>query len=83
MNGEKRLKLPSHNYGPYCLRILKEFCEYHKIDKSLSFPNAEDTIVNALSKIFDIILHSIPKEEQEKILKDLDQYVMSIPAVLR
>jgi hypothetical protein len=84
MNDSKRcLKLPENHYGPFCLKILSEFKKYHKIDESLPVPNNGKVLHHALSQIFDIMIHSMGPENRERILDDLDQYLMSLPAHFR
>jgi len=78
-----KLKLPQMDYGPFCLRILKEFVDYYDLPKNLEFPQSGISTHEALSRIFDIILHSLPKEKQKEILEALDKYKMEIPAALR
>lgn len=77
------LKLPSSCYGPFCMRILKEFIAHNKLPESLPVPNTGDKTHDALSKIFDIILHSMGKEKRDQILSSLDEYNMSVPAAFR
>lgn len=81
-SSKKQLNLPKHEYGPYCNRILTEVIKHFKLE-NMTLPNAGDMTHVALSKIFDIILHSMGEDKREEILKDLDEYIMSIPAVLR
>ena len=76
------LKLPSHDYGPFCMRILKEFMAHNKMP-DLPVPNVGDKTPDALSKIFEIILHSMGNEKRDQILSSLDEYKMSVPASLR
>jgi len=81
-SSKRQLNLPRHEYGPYCNKILSEAINHFKLN-NLPLPSAGDMTHVALSKIFDIILHTMGEEKREEILKDLDEYIMSIPAVLR
>jgi hypothetical protein len=72
---KKRLfNLPSTNYGPICLKILHDFIEHHKIIADLPMPTSGLKTHEALSRIFDIIIHSMGNEKQEEYLKNLDEY---------
>ncbi len=79
----RKLVLPKSHYGPFCNRILKEFIDKHKLDDTLPLPGEGDTNSGALSKIFDLIIHSLGEEKRQQILKECDEYVMGIPAQLR
>jgi hypothetical protein len=74
------LSLPSHNYGPFCLKILSDFVEYHNLPKGMLMPVPGLTNVEALSRIFDLILHSMGEEKRLEILKLLDEYVLGLPS---
>jgi len=83
MTKERRaLKLPSVNYGPFCLKILNEFIAHNKLP-DLPLPNPGDKTTDALSKIFDVILSSMGEEKRDEIMKNLDEYAMGIPACFR
>lgn len=75
---KKPLALPERYYGAFCNRILLAFIDFHKLDPNLSIPNHQDSPHTALSKVFDIILHSLGDKNRERILKELDEYLMSI-----
>ena len=77
------LKLPSGNYGPYCLKILHDFIEHHKLQSDLPLPIPGLPTHEALSRIFDIMLHSMGEEKRAECLKNLDDYNMGIPAHFR
>ena len=85
MNGKtaKSLKLPKHNYGPFCLKILSEFIAHHNIQKGLPIPCPGLSLEDSLSRIFDIMLHSMGEQKRLEILEDLEKYNMSLPACLR
>lgn len=76
------LKLPSHDYGPFCMRILHEFMEHHKIPE-MPLPHSGISTHEALSRIFDIMLCSMGEEKRSEILKNLNEYNMGIPAHFR
>ena len=77
------LKLPSGNYGPFCMKIIQEFIVHHNLPTNLPVPVAGVHNHVALSRIFDIMLHSMGQEKREAVLRDLDEYNMSVPACLR
>ena len=84
MSDKKRpLLLPSINYGPICLKILKEFVEHHDLPKDLPVPEMYIPMHKSLSRIFDIIIHSMGDEKRQKILDDLDKYKMDMPSHFR
>lgn len=70
----KTLKLPIHSYGPFCMRILKEFMEFHNIPKDIDLPESHSSMVTVLSCIFDIMLHSMGDDKRNEVLKDLEDY---------
>lgn len=80
---EKRLRLPKSLYGPFCCRILNEFKNHFGLDQNLALPAPEDPTHVALSKIFDIMIQSMGKEKREIILRELDEYLMGVPASFR
>lgn len=80
---DRKLVLPKSHYGPFCNKVLKDFIEKHKLDDTLPLPGEGDNAVSALSKIFDLIVHSLGERKRQEILKELDEYVMGIPAQLR
>src|SRR5271154_4995315 len=73
------LKLPRSNYGPYCLKILHDFIEHHKLKEDLPLPIPGLSNHEALSRIFDIMLHSLGEEKRTEYLKNLDEYNIGIP----
>ena len=79
----RQLNLPSMNYGPFCLKILHEFIIHHGLSKDLPLPNAGSSMNVSLSRIFDVMLHSMGREKRDAILADLDQYNLSVPAFFR
>ena len=83
IESEKKLKLPKKEFGPFCLRILKEFIVHHKLANDLELPDKAQFVHIGMSKIFDIMLHSMGEEKRNEILMDLDKYKMSIPAHFR
>ena len=80
---QRSLKLPSGNYGPYCLKILHDFIEHHKLQEDLPLPSPGISTHDALSRIFDIMLHSMGEEKRAECLKNLDEYNMGLPAHFR
>ncbi len=59
------------------MKILKEFIDHNNLP-SLPVPNKGDAAHIALSKIFDIILHSMGKEKRDQIISELNEYNASI-----
>lgn len=70
----RSVQLPSNNYGPFCLKILSEFIIHHGLSKDLPLPVPGLRTDQALSRIFDIITHSLGSEKREALLKELDEY---------
>jgi hypothetical protein len=83
LESEKTLKLPFKEFGPFCLKILQEFIEHHKLPKDLQLPEKAEKLHIGMSKIFDVMLHSMGPEKRNEILIDLDKYKMSLPAHFR
>lgn len=79
----KKLKLPTKYYGPFCIKILKEFINHNKLSIDLEMPNKDEVNHQALSKIFDIILHSMGPEKHDEYITELNRYKMDIPAHFR
>jgi len=77
------LKLPSKDYGPFCNKILTDFIEHHNLPKDLAMPSVGLSTGEALSRIFDIILHSMGEQKRNEALEKLKEYNMSIPACFR
>lgn len=78
----KTLRLPRISYGPICLKILDDFIKHHNLP-DLPKPQPNNTVDDALSKIFDIILHSLGDEKRDAILKEVEEYCQSIPPSAR
>ncbi len=78
-----KVTLPKSCYGSLCLKILSDFIEYHELDKSLELPNSKDLPHVMLSKILDIMLQTMDEEKRQEILKDTQEYNMSLPAYIR
>ncbi len=75
--------LPKSCYGPICLKILDEFIEHHHLPKDVARPNTADLVHCALSKIFNIMALSMGPEKRQEVLKDLQEYSMTLPAYIR
>lgn len=67
------LKLPQKGYGPICLKILNDFIEHNKLDPKLERPVTGLQTHEALSRIFDIILHSMGDEIRQNVLLELSE----------
>lgn len=73
------LKLPSHGYGAFCLKILSDFVDHHNLPKGMLMPVPGLTNHEALSRIFDLILHSMGEEKRLQVLSELDEYIACLP----
>lgn len=73
------LNLPSHGYGPFCIKVLSDFVIHYDLPKGMLMPTPGLTNHEALSRIFDIILHSMGEEKRLQILSELDEYISSLP----
>lgn len=67
------LKLPEKGYGPICLKILNDFIEHYNLDPKLERPITGLQTHEALSRIFDIILHSMGDEKRQNVLRELSE----------
>jgi hypothetical protein len=76
------LKLPRMAYGTICLKILKEFMEYHKIG-DMPCPEGKEPVHEAMEKIFNIMLGSIEETKREAIIKDAIAYYHDLPPNVR
>jgi len=76
---KRKLTLPK-KYGPMCLKILHEFITHHKLSKNLPLPESSSSTEEALSRIFDVMLHSMGEEKRNEVLDDVSNYSMSLPA---
>src|SRR5665213_1835713 len=72
------LHLPKKAYGPFCLKILCDFIEHHNLAKDLLMPEPNLVIEESLSRIFDVMLHSMGEEKRLDSLKELDKYIASL-----
>lgn len=77
-NLKKNLRLPSKDYGPICMKILKSFIKHHKLLEDLPVPEKGHSAEQALAKIFDIMLYSMGDEKRETLLKESEEYFNSI-----
>jgi hypothetical protein len=69
----KSLKLPSGNYGPFCLKILNDFMEFHEL-ADLPLPEPGLSNHEALSRIFDIMAYSMGQKRREALMVELEEY---------
>lgn len=83
MSKKKTLILPKLHYGPFFLKILKEFIEFHKLPSNLYLPDNFTPSDVVLSRILDIMVHTFGNERREEILKELDEFNMTLPAFFR
>ena len=79
-NSKRPLNLPTVQYGPFCMKILHEFITHHKLPTELLYalPDKGQPVVLALSRIFDVMLHSMGSDKRESILNELDAYNLSV-----
>lgn len=75
----KLFTLPERGYGPFCLKILFDFVEFHNLPKGMLMPVPGLTNVQALSRIFDIILHSMGEEKRLQAISELEEYIKGLP----
>lgn len=80
---QNKLILPKTCYGSLCLKILTDFIEYHDLDKSLELPKHDDLSHIMLEKIFNIMIQTMDEETREDILKQAQEYNMSLPSCIR
>lgn len=62
---------------------MHDFINHHNLDKSLPLPEGNLKIHLALSRILDVMVHSMGEEIRNAVLKELDEYKMSVPAAFR
>ena len=80
---KSELKLPSKDYGPFCMKVLTDFIEHHNLPKDLPLPCPGLTTTEALSRIFNVILYSMGDEKRLDALEKLKEYNMGIPSCFR
>lgn len=73
------LHLPKKSYGPFCLKIMSDFIEHHNLSKDLLMPMPGLVLEESLSRIFDVMLHSMGEDKRLQALKELDEYIASLP----
>ncbi len=76
----KKFELPEYGYGAFCNKILLDFILHHKLG-ALDMPlpdKSSNTGALLLSRIFDIMLHSMGEENRERIIKELESYKLSM-----
>lgn len=69
----RSLVLPK-KYGPFCMKILHDFIDHHKLCKDLPKPEPGLLIHLSMSRIFDVMLHSMGEEKRNNILKEVEDY---------
>lgn len=74
---EIKLLLPERGYGPICNRLLKEFISHHKLPRC-SIPEGKCSVHEGISRIVDIMLHSMGKEKRLKLIKETEEYKKSL-----
>ena len=79
----KELMLPTRNYGPICMKILKEFIAHHHLPEDLPLPSPGIKSDQMLARIFDVMLHTLGKEKRDAFLKDAEDYYYSLPPSVR
>lgn len=80
---KKPLYLPSKNYEPFFMKVMHDFIEYHKLPKDLPLPEMGIGMNLCMSRILDVMVHSMGEEKRKEILEDLDKYRIGIPAAFK
>lgn len=75
---KKTLRLPELNYGPICMKILKEFINHHKLPNDLPIPEKGLFLEESLARIFNVMLYSMGEQKREELLKDSEEYLRSL-----
>ena len=75
------LILPQDKYGPFCMKILRDFIEYHNIPKDIPLPIPGLLIHMSLSRIFDAIAYSMGKDKRDQILIELEEYKKNLKSI--
>jgi hypothetical protein len=70
--------LPDKRWGTFCIKILQDFIEHHNLSKNIPLPSSHMLIHLALSRIFDVMLYSMGEEKRRNIIKELEEYKLSI-----
>lgn len=68
-----KLQLPPE-YGPFCNKILDDFIKHHNINPLILRPEPGLFIEEALSRIFDAMLHSMGEGKREEVLNEIAEY---------
>jgi hypothetical protein len=83
MNSKKKLNLPTSMYGPICMKILKDFIEHHKIPADLALPQQGCSTIFSLNCIFNAMIETMGEEKRNALIKEVEEYSMSLPAAFR
>jgi len=80
-----QLILPEKRYQPFFVKVMIDFIEHHGIvmDKSNCLPDGSMKIHLALSRILDVMVHSMGENKRSEIMKELDEYKKEIPSFLK
>lgn len=78
----KDLILPKAHFTPFILKFTEDFIDHHGLS-----PCVVNWEVNGIhlvfSKFIDLMARSMGDEKRKEILKELDEYKMSLPAFFR
>jgi hypothetical protein len=78
-----KLSLPNKNYGPFCNKILTDFIEFHNLPKDLELPSPGLSTSQSLSRIFDVLLHSMGEKKRQEALELIKEYKSGLPVDYR
>lgn len=77
------LRLPEKEYQPFFLKIVQDFIKHHNLPSDLPMPEGNIQIHLALSMILDVMVRSMGDEKRKEILKELEDYKLSVPVKYR
>jgi hypothetical protein len=80
---KNELRLPKHRWQPFFVKVLSDFIDFHNLPKDLPMPEGALRLEVCMSRVLDIMLHSMGNEKREKILKELELYKEGLPFDLR
>lgn len=79
----KDIRLPREHYQSFILKFMKDFVDHHNLHPHVVRIEGNMHLSQALSQIIDVMARSMGEERRKEILKELDEYNMSIPACFR
>ena len=78
---DSALILPEKAYGPICQKIFKEFCEHHGLPENMPVPEPSLKMHLSLSRIIDMMAHSMGEEKRAKILQEVEEYKANLDEI--